>query len=203
MGSRTVAIDDPRLTIRIPGQPERSALRVVVEGTCVCPPDARVLTDAFRASTIVLTSRNPERVDGHDRTQAARRFSVAADPSISSRIDLGQAMVFLAARGVNNVLVEGGSSIAGAFLRADLVDEVAVFRAPLFVGSDGLSAIGPLGLSAVRNAVRLQLFESIEHGSDREERYLTRAGRAALDTAGEYLYESAMLTRPEVVAHTS
>ena len=47
--------------------------------------------------------------------------------------------------GVLSVYVEGGSGAASAFLEADLVDELHLYRAPIVIG-DGLRALGPLGL---------------------------------------------------------
>ena len=50
-----------------------------------------------------------------------------------------------ALEGVLTVYVEGGAGAASAFLEADLVDELHLYRAPIVIG-DGLRAIGPLGL---------------------------------------------------------
>ncbi|MFC7536281.1 bifunctional diaminohydroxyphosphoribosylaminopyrimidine deaminase/5-amino-6-(5-phosphoribosylamino)uracil reductase RibD [Sphingomonas sp. GCM10030256] len=52
---------------------------------------------------------------------------------------------------VNDLLVEGGSSTATAFLAADLVDRILLYRAPILIG-EGKSSVGYLGLDAIADA---------------------------------------------------
>jgi diaminohydroxyphosphoribosylaminopyrimidine deaminase/5-amino-6-(5-phosphoribosylamino)uracil reductase len=52
---------------------------------------------------------------------------------------------------VNDLLVEGGSATATAFLAADLVDRILIYRAPILVG-EGKSSFGYIGLDAIANA---------------------------------------------------
>jgi diaminohydroxyphosphoribosylaminopyrimidine deaminase/5-amino-6-(5-phosphoribosylamino)uracil reductase len=52
---------------------------------------------------------------------------------------------------VNDLLVEGGAETAAAFLAADLVDRLLVYRAPILIG-EGRGAVGPIGLEALADA---------------------------------------------------
>jgi diaminohydroxyphosphoribosylaminopyrimidine deaminase / 5-amino-6-(5-phosphoribosylamino)uracil reductase len=52
---------------------------------------------------------------------------------------------------VNDLLVEGGSATATAFLSEDLVDRILIFRAPIVVG-EGKSSFGYVGLDAIADA---------------------------------------------------
>ena len=52
---------------------------------------------------------------------------------------------------VNDLLVEGGSATATAFLAADLVDRIIIYRAPIIVG-EGKSSVGYIGLDAIADA---------------------------------------------------
>ncbi len=52
---------------------------------------------------------------------------------------------------VNDLLVEGGSATASAFLAADLVDRIMIYRAPILVG-EGKSAVGYVGLDSIADA---------------------------------------------------
>ena len=52
---------------------------------------------------------------------------------------------------VNDLLVEGGAGAAAAFLRADLVDRLLVYRAPILIG-EGRSAVGNIGLASLADA---------------------------------------------------
>jgi diaminohydroxyphosphoribosylaminopyrimidine deaminase/5-amino-6-(5-phosphoribosylamino)uracil reductase len=52
---------------------------------------------------------------------------------------------------VNDLLVEGGSGAATAFLTADLVDRLLLYRAPIIIG-EGKSSVGYIGLDAIADA---------------------------------------------------
>jgi len=52
---------------------------------------------------------------------------------------------------VNDLMVEGGSATATAFLAADLVDRIIIYRAPIIVG-EGKSSVGYIGLDAIADA---------------------------------------------------
>jgi diaminohydroxyphosphoribosylaminopyrimidine deaminase/5-amino-6-(5-phosphoribosylamino)uracil reductase len=52
---------------------------------------------------------------------------------------------------VNDLLVEGGSATATAFLNDDLVDQIMIYRAPIIVG-EGKSSLGYVGLDAIADA---------------------------------------------------
>lgn len=62
----------------------------------------------------------------------------------------------LKARGVDHAMIEGGSSIATAFLAADLVDEIWLYQAPKFLGR-GRSALDDLGITSLSQALELEL----------------------------------------------
>jgi diaminohydroxyphosphoribosylaminopyrimidine deaminase/5-amino-6-(5-phosphoribosylamino)uracil reductase len=72
---------------------------------------------------------------------------------------------------VNDLLVEGGSGAASAFLTADLVDRMLIYRAPVLIG-EGKSALGYIGLSDLAAAHgRWRLTTEKKLGADRLEVY--------------------------------
>jgi len=118
VGSGTVLVDDPALTVRTaeptPGPP---LLRVVV-GSRTIPPSARVLDDA--APTLLTDERDP-----------------------------GRLLDDLYARGVRHVLLEGGPTLAAAFLAARVIDRIEWYVAPVLLG-DGPVAL-PVGDDAAKH----------------------------------------------------
>jgi len=77
---------------------------------------------------------------------------------------------------VNDLLVEGGSATATAFLSEDLVDRILIYRAPIIVG-EGKSSFGYVGLDAIADAHdRWRLVDDHRLGVDRLEVY-ERAAR--------------------------
>jgi diaminohydroxyphosphoribosylaminopyrimidine deaminase / 5-amino-6-(5-phosphoribosylamino)uracil reductase len=74
--------------------------------------------------------------------------------------------------GVQYLYVEGGAQTAAAFLAADLVDELHLYRAPILIG-DGRRSMGALGLASLPDAHgRWQITESRQLGSDTFTAYL-------------------------------
>jgi diaminohydroxyphosphoribosylaminopyrimidine deaminase/5-amino-6-(5-phosphoribosylamino)uracil reductase len=72
---------------------------------------------------------------------------------------------------VNDLLVEGGSATATAFLSADLVDRILIYRAPILVG-EGKSSLGYIGLDAIADAHgRWRAGDGSQLGIDRLEVY--------------------------------
>jgi diaminohydroxyphosphoribosylaminopyrimidine deaminase/5-amino-6-(5-phosphoribosylamino)uracil reductase len=126
VGANTVAVDDPRLTVRddadreLPDQPLR-----VVMGERELDPGRRVFDDA--AETLHLRTRDPH-----------------------------EALAELFARDRQHVFLEGGPTLAAAFLGAGLVDEVVAYVAPLLLGS-GAAAVGDLGITTMAAALRLEV----------------------------------------------
>ncbi len=71
----------------------------------------------------------------------------------------------------DHLLVEGGAQTAAAFLRADLVDRLLLYRAPILIGG-GVPALGEIGLTSLADAHgRWRLTDARALGSDRLEVY--------------------------------
>lgn len=74
-------------------------------------------------------------------------------------------MADLHERGIQNVFVEGGPTLASAFIAAGLVDRVLVYIAPVLLGGDRL-ALADLGVTTITAARRLTIDEWIPLGAD-------------------------------------
>ncbi|MEO8560344.1 MAG: bifunctional diaminohydroxyphosphoribosylaminopyrimidine deaminase/5-amino-6-(5-phosphoribosylamino)uracil reductase RibD [Rhodospirillales bacterium] len=140
VGIGTVLADDPELTCRLPGLEDRSPLRVVFDGQGRTPDAAKLLMAPPRTIIVTETAIVPQfatRLIGIDVHGVART---------NGQLDLRDALRILAGLGITRLLVEGGAAIAAAFLRADLVDRIAWYRAPIVIGDDGKSGVAALDL---------------------------------------------------------
>jgi diaminohydroxyphosphoribosylaminopyrimidine deaminase/5-amino-6-(5-phosphoribosylamino)uracil reductase len=151
VGAGTVRADDPRLTCRLPGG--RDPIRVVVAGARVSLPlRARVLRQGGGPTWVAVpAAAAPRRV----AALRQRGVEVVVVPGRGPRVELQALMRLLGARGLTSLLVEGGSALAAAALRARIVDRVVFFLAPVILGGDGLAAVGALGLRRVTQALRI------------------------------------------------
>ena len=88
-----------------------------------------------------------------------------AVPATREGIDLAHLMRELGARGWSRVLLEGGARLAGAALRAGIVDRIAFFVAPAILGG-GRSAVEGLTPRTMRDALHLVNFSARQVGAD-------------------------------------
>jgi diaminohydroxyphosphoribosylaminopyrimidine deaminase/5-amino-6-(5-phosphoribosylamino)uracil reductase len=124
-GAGTVRVDDPRLDVRLEYGPwVRQPLRVVLDPALSCPPTALVFRDRH-ALVFTATDASPTRPGLEERV-----------PAVGRRLDLRTVAERLAAREVNELLVECGPTLAGGFLEAGLVDELILYIAPVLLGAD-------------------------------------------------------------------
>ena len=147
VGRGTVEADAPKLDVRLPGLEDRVPRRLILT----------------RHAGRVPTSTGP-----HTLAEQSTPAHVRGD---------GWAMVgapdeIAALDGVDHLLVEGGAETASAFLAADLVDRLLLYRAPILIGG-GKPALGDIGLTDLADAHgRWRLADTRRLGSDRLEAYL-------------------------------
>lgn len=92
-------------------------------------------------------------------------FNAAADTIRLQTHDPAQALSQLFDAGRRHVWLEGGPTVAAAFMRAHLVDEIISYVAPALLGS-GRNAVADLGITTISEAVRLDLQDVARIGDD-------------------------------------
>jgi len=152
VGRGTVIADDPALTARVPGG--RDPLRVILDSRLSVPPTAKVFAPASGARTIVAC------LSGADEGRAAALRDAGAEvwtcEGEGGRIALGALLQRLAARGVVQLLVEGGAGVFGAFLEAGLVDRLLLHYGPKIFGA-GPSWTDAPAAARVADALRVRV----------------------------------------------
>jgi len=151
VGTGTVVVDDPQLTCRLPGLGHRSPVRVVIDRHLRIPPASRIIADARRVPTWVLTLRSAD-PGRRARFLANRVTLIDVDDDSEGQIDLAAALGALGERGITRLLVEGGARLAAAFFRARLIDRLVWVHAPLVIGGGGIPAIAGFDLAALADA---------------------------------------------------
>jgi diaminohydroxyphosphoribosylaminopyrimidine deaminase/5-amino-6-(5-phosphoribosylamino)uracil reductase len=103
--------------------------------------------------------------------RSPRRALLTRGEAVEGWVRLGSPEEVHRLEGVNDLLVEGGSGAASAFLSADLVDRMLIYRAPIVIG-EGKSSVGYIGLTTLADAHRRWAFvDSRALGMDRLEVY--------------------------------
>src|SRR6185503_18597785 len=153
---------NPELTCRLPGLEGRSPRRVIVDAKFRTRSDAKMLETAERVPVTIFgdTGSTPP---PYPKGVEVRRLPAGRD----GRLSLEVVLESLAAEGVTRVLVEGGPTIAGAILAADLVDEVVIGHGTEALGSKGRKPVGGRGLELLADAERWQTVDERMIGADR------------------------------------
>jgi diaminohydroxyphosphoribosylaminopyrimidine deaminase/5-amino-6-(5-phosphoribosylamino)uracil reductase len=135
VGSGTVLADDPHLTVR-----------------------DRDLLARHQPLRVVLDRR-------HRVPDDARVLDDAGETLLLDTAAPQFALKGLYDRGVRHVLLEGGPTLAGAFVEARCVDEIVAYLAPVLLGS-GLAALGDAGIGTLADAARLEIESVSRLGAD-------------------------------------
>ena len=148
IGINTVLQDNPKLTCRLPGLENRSPVRVVFDSSLKIDINSDILKTASSYKTWIITSKNHDlSVINKFEEYGVEIISVALDGE--GHIDLYLALAALAKRGITRLMVEGGATLSTSFLRSNLVDLLAWFRAPSLIGADGKSVFSNLGVDGI------------------------------------------------------
>lgn len=155
-GSGTVRADNPRLTVRFDeagspaaaGPPFVPPIRVVLDTGLATSYDSHLLDGS--APTLFMHAPDARRADHFSRVDL---FQLAEH---RGRLDLAEALAELARRGCNDVLIETGATLAGAFIQANLCDELVLYVAPMLLGDTAraLLELAPLAELADADAWR-------------------------------------------------
>jgi diaminohydroxyphosphoribosylaminopyrimidine deaminase/5-amino-6-(5-phosphoribosylamino)uracil reductase len=82
-------------------------------------------------------------------------------PASEGGLDLAAVLALLAERGITRLMVEGGPIVTAAFVKAGLVDEVALLRGVHPIGPTGIDALDGLPLAALTNGLRSRGVEAV------------------------------------------
>ena len=159
VGVGTVIQDDPTLTARLSDRPlklaPRQPLRVVLDSRLRTPPTATVCAKQGRAKTLIVTTSRASRLRRRPFEQAG--VEVVSLSLKNRRVSLPALMTMLGKRGVTSVLIEGGSTVNAAALRAKLVNHVVLYLAPtLMGGQDAKAVIGDRSPKRLAQALTLR-----------------------------------------------
>jgi diaminohydroxyphosphoribosylaminopyrimidine deaminase/5-amino-6-(5-phosphoribosylamino)uracil reductase len=137
VGTRTVFADNPQLTVRdAPGGPLEQGRRPLRVVMGLRSVPADAAVLDGAADTLVLNTRDP-----------------------------AEALKRLFDQDCQHVLLEGGPTLAGAFLRAGLIDRVIAYLAPALLG-EGPAALSDAGVGTIADAIRLEITDVARMGPD-------------------------------------
>ena len=170
IGIGTALVDDPLLTVRLPGLQHRSPVRIILDGAARLPLGSRLVASAHELPLFIIVGAEAPADRREMLLEAGAQLIEVRETSAG--IDIRAAMEDLAGRGFTRVLVEGGAEVASSLVGGDLVDEIVLFRAPVVVGPNGVRALAGYALSAIERSPRYRQIDAAIVGDDQMRRYL-------------------------------
>ena len=166
VGSGTALIDNPLLTCRIAGINNSRRTRIILDGKLRIRLDSQLVQTAEESPVIVFTS-DTDKIDLKKIDELLEKgVSVIKSPYSMKGIDLEYVMEKLIKIGITRLLIESGGTLGSSCLKANLIDEIFWFRAPLIIGNDGLPGIRILGLDSLDKIYRYNNKYSMSFGDD-------------------------------------
>ena len=164
-GIETVLHDDPLLTIR-----ESSLLKIRNTQPCrvILDTQLRLSTTAklFQVNTniLVFTKNNdPQKIS--ELQAAGAEIMLLADHD-TQRIPIDQVLQELVSRQMNNVMLECGATLNGAFLTAKLIDELIIYMAPNLLGDTARGVFHLPHIQTMREKISLEIIAIRAIGKD-------------------------------------
>jgi diaminohydroxyphosphoribosylaminopyrimidine deaminase/5-amino-6-(5-phosphoribosylamino)uracil reductase len=156
VGIGTVLADDPLLTARPSAVPcsriagtkhsaVRPPLRVVFDSQARLPLDSQLLATLDQSPVLAVTAPDADPDRARALRDAGAKILVAADIESGLR-ELGR-------REITSLFLEGGRTLAAAFVAADLIDQSRTFIAPVLLGGEDAAPAAPERLSALDSSV--------------------------------------------------
>jgi diaminohydroxyphosphoribosylaminopyrimidine deaminase/5-amino-6-(5-phosphoribosylamino)uracil reductase len=159
VGSRTVMLDDPSLTTRLPEGKIKDPVRIVLDADDYLAGDRKVFQHESDAPTwVAIPDGKSTRVDADE---------VLAIPHADGGLDMRALMRELGRRNIQTVLIEGGGATHASAFEAGVVDKVMFFVAPKIIGGrDAVPAVGGAGVTTMGEAILLRGMTATVVGED-------------------------------------
>jgi len=133
VGENTVARDNPQLNVRnVSG---RNPRRIILDANLSLSLELEVFKDNERSNTIVFTSEKSSQIRKAENLKMGGVKVIACDLNDQGEINLNSVMQKLASEfSITSLMVEGGARMFSSFLKEDLIDEMKLYSAPIFLG---------------------------------------------------------------------
>ncbi len=163
VGSGTALKDNPYLTCRL--EDGRNPIPIVVDSRLRLPLTHYVVEHAPENQLIIATLTSADEVK--KETLRQKGVNVIEVEALEGHVNLKALMKKLGELGIDSVLLEGGSTLNEAAIKAGIVDLVMTYISPKLVGGEtAKTPIGGKGIGSLEKAVQLEVLEMHQVGED-------------------------------------
>lgn len=168
VGVNTIITDNPLLTIRYVKPKSPPPLRIILDSKGRIPLNSKVLKNQKTNKTLVFVSEKCSEEKKEEIAKSKADVVTISEDKTSGFLDLKSMLKILKSRyNVDQLLVEGGSTIITQFLKEKLVDRMYIFYFPAFAGGiDAKYLFGERVIEDISNAPQLEIvkIEELDEG---------------------------------------
>lgn len=164
VGRNTVDIDNPSLTTRLSRGSGKDPIRIVLDSNLATSLTSKIYHLDSKAPTWVVCADDAPVAKRADFLHLGVRLITVGRTEYG--LDLPHLLMVLGDSNICSLLVEGGATLHGAFLRDKLFDYAHLFYAPLFAGDQGVALIEGYQVENRDSAPRLQQINHKRMGDD-------------------------------------
>jgi diaminohydroxyphosphoribosylaminopyrimidine deaminase/5-amino-6-(5-phosphoribosylamino)uracil reductase len=175
-GIDSVICDDSALTVRAEQLKlengdqiaQRQPLRVILDTHLRLPINAKILKQSGETVILYVDEKEQKQLDIEEKRQALEKAGAqcVAMPVDKGHVSLAAVMAYLHGRECNEVLLETGATLAGAFAVAGLIDELVIFMAPTLLGNGARGLLNLPEITQMADQQRLEITDCRMVGSD-------------------------------------
>jgi len=162
VGVGTVLKDNPKLTCRIPHRID--PVRIVLDSQLSIPLDCALVQSAHGYETLIITTEKAQE-EKRELLKNAGIEVITVRRTLEKYVELSEALHILYAKGIDTLLVEGGSRVITSFLKERLVSKMYITVAPIIIGQ-GVPAVGDLGIHSMSEVLTPLKAKSKKMGKD-------------------------------------
>lgn len=157
VGVNTVIADNPSLDIRYHDK-KKSLTKVILDTHGRTPVNARIFNS--EGAVLIYTAKPGKNLNNHKNSE------IVHVSQKDGRLNLKSVMKDLGARGIQNLLVEGGGTLSLSLLKDRLADRLLIFNAPYIIGGNAYSSFGDTGFESLKKSVRFNHYDIKRIGPD-------------------------------------
>ena len=155
VGVNTIIKDNPLLTARSENENKSNPIRIIADSNGRTPLDSAVL-NTREAKTIIAVTKNAN--GKFIETIKEKGVEIIICPENNKKADIEFLIKELGKRGIDSVLLEGGSTLNFSAIQAGIVDKVISFISPkMFGGETANTPIGGAGFENITDAITLNI----------------------------------------------
>jgi diaminohydroxyphosphoribosylaminopyrimidine deaminase/5-amino-6-(5-phosphoribosylamino)uracil reductase len=155
VGVNTIISDNPLLTDRSKYLVKKNPIRIVVDSSGRIPLESKVLNTRVAKTLIALTDKAPSSVIDYLNK---KKVDTIICPKKNDRVDITYLVRELGERGIDSILLEGGSTLNFSALQSGIIDKIYAFISPKLIGGDSaFTPVGGVGFESIKDAVSLNI----------------------------------------------